>query len=153
MASISEIAGRTFKRTSGTDLSAYKNDIKTFNILMAMDGIRSVATIAREDFYEVEALVEKVNQFVEMGLLESIHGASGANVDPEFIAALQSELTNVVGPVAGKLIKKNTSKLGYDLSAFPVGKAGELVDMLSKFIQDHTKSVEFRQRLMAHINK
>ncbi len=153
MASIKEIASSTFKHTLGTDLSAFKNDVKTFNILMAMDGIRSVGTIARDDFYEVEALVERVKQLVEMGLLESIHSGASANVDPSFIAELQSELTTIVGPVAGKLIKKNISQLGYDPSAFPVGRVGDLLDRLSNFIHDHGKSVDFKRRLMTQFNK
>ena len=152
MATTNEIADMTFKRAPGKDFSAFKNDLQMFNILTAMDGRRSVGTIAEQDFYDLNVLAVKVSQLVEMGLLIPVHKAgSGSSIGAEVIKALQSELTKLVGPVAGMLLKDSAKKLGHNLEVFPVGKANELLDMVGKFIQDHSKAIEFKNRMMARI--
>lgn len=152
MATTNEIANMTFKTAPGKDLSAFKNDLQMFNILTAMDGMRSVGTIAKEDFYDLNVLAVKVSQLVEMGLLVPVRGVGGgSSIGTEVLKILQSELTKLVGPVAGMLLRDSAKKLGHNLEAFPVGKASELLDMVGKFIQDHSKAVEFKNRMMARI--
>lgn len=153
MATTKEIANMTFKMAPGKDLTTAKNDLQMFNILMSMDGIRSVGTIAKQDSYDLNVLAVKVSQMVKIGLLVPVRDASGgSSVGTETIKALQSELTKLVGPAAGMLLDDSARKLGHNLDAFPIGKANELLDMVSKFIQDHRKAVEFKNRMMALIN-
>lgn len=152
MATTDEIANMTFKKAPGKDFSAFNNDLQMFNILTAMDGVRSVGTIAKQDLYDLNVLAVKVSQLVEMGLLVPVHGAGGgSNINGEAIKALQSELTKLVGPVAGMLLKDSAKKMGHPLEAFPVGKANELLDVVGRFIQDQSKAVEFKNRMMARI--
>lgn len=152
MGSIKDITENIYRRRPGIDLSSLKTDIKIFNIIMAMDGIRSVATIAREDAYEIEDLVEQVNELVGMGLLESVHGDHSGNVDSSFINALRTELTDKVGPVAGKLIDKKISELGYNASSFPVVRVGELLDILSTIFPGRSQRVDFKLRMKDKLN-
>lgn len=140
-------------KAPGIDLSSLRTDIKTFNIINAMDGTRSVSTIASEDFYEIDDLVEHVKELVKLGLLVTIVGGGSGYVDQSFIIALQKELTDRVGPVAGKIVLKKIAELGYDQSTFPVGKVGELLDMLSSVLQDHGQRLDFKNRMMKHLNK
>jgi hypothetical protein len=152
MAITNEIANMTFKTAPDKDFSAIKSDLQMFNILTAMDGMRSVGTIAKEDFYDLDFLAVKVSQLVEMGFLIPIHGTGGgSSISAEVLKILQSELAMLVGPVAGMLLKDNAKKLGHDLNAFPAGKASELLDMVGKFIQNHSKAVEFKKRMMTRI--
>ena len=152
MATTSEIANMTFKKAPGKDFSAFKNDLQMFNILTAMDGVRSVGTIAKQDLYDLNVLTVKVSQLIEMGLLVPVHGAGGgSNIDAETIKVMQSELTKLVGPVAGMLLKDSAKKLGHNLEVFPTGKANELLNVIGKFIQDQGKAVEFKNRIMARI--
>lgn len=152
MATTSEIANMTFKKAPSKDFSAFKNDLQMFNILTAMDGVRSVGTIAKQDLYDLNVLTVKVSQLIEMGLLVPVHGAGGgSSIDAETLKVMQSELTKLVGPVAGMLLNDSAKKLGHNLEVFPTGKANELLNVIGKFIQDQGKAVEFKNRIMARI--
>ncbi|MEJ2038182.1 MAG: hypothetical protein P8X55_04535 [Desulfosarcinaceae bacterium] len=152
MATKNEIADMIFRKAPGKDSSSYKNDLQMFNILTAMDGVRSVRAIAKQDFYELDVLAEKVGQLVDKGFLVPIHGADGeSGIGAEALKTLQAELTKLVGPVAGMLLKDSAKKLGNDLAAFPLGRADELLDMVCKFIQDQSKAAQFKARMMSQI--
>lgn len=151
MATTNEMATMVFKAAPGKDFSAFKNDLQTFNILSAMDGARSLGTIAKEDFYDVKVLSEKVGQLVQMGLLVPVQGGGATSIKPDGLKYLQAELTKLVGPVAGMLLKDNAKKLGHDLSAFPASRAGELLEMVVKFIQNDSQALEFKQKVLSRI--
>jgi hypothetical protein len=65
-----EIGSTVFRRAKHVKLSDYAKDMKTFNVLAAIDGKRSVQQIASEDRFDPEALAEKVNALSEQGLIE-----------------------------------------------------------------------------------
>ncbi|MFZ1986711.1 MAG: hypothetical protein WAU91_20035 [Desulfatitalea sp.] len=67
-----EIAKTIFKRSARLKLSDYTNDIRTFNILFALDGKRSVETIAVQDAYDPDELVSRLKAFYDEGLIESV---------------------------------------------------------------------------------
>jgi hypothetical protein len=146
MAMHNEIKDMVFRRSHGTELSTYKNDLQTFNILLALDGKRTVATIAKEDFYELDMLSAKIEQMLAKGLIESATGMAG-NLDQAFFNQLTGELTLMVGPVAGMLVKDNVSKLGHEVSRFPSAKVDALLEALAKFIQDRAKAADFQKRM------
>jgi hypothetical protein len=141
-----EIAEMVFRRSPGTDLSAHKSDLQTFNILLALDGKRTLGTIAKEDFYELEMLAAKIEQMLSKGLIESSSGAAGS-LEPSFFNQLTAELTQMVGPVAGLLVKESAVKLGHDTNRFPPQKVDALLTALGNFIQDGAKASEFKRRM------
>lgn len=65
-----EIGSTVFRRATHVKLSDYAKDIKTFNVLAAIDGKRPVQKIAAEDRFNPEHLAEKVSALFEQGLLE-----------------------------------------------------------------------------------
>lgn len=148
MAPTTEIANMIFKRVEGKELSVFNNDIQMFNIIMAMDGRRSVGTIARENYYEVEFLSEKVKQLVQMEVLELVEEVGGqAAMNLEVIKYLQAKLTKLIGPIAGKLIKEAAAKMGHDITSFPSGKFNELLDRVSLFIQNRGEAIDFKRSM------
>lgn len=152
MASTKEISNMTFKCVQGIDLSGFKDNLQMFNIIAAMDGRRSVSTIAREDFYEVEFLAEKVNELVQQGFLESVHGGVNASVIKlETLKYLQAELTEHVGPVAGILLKNTAAKMGHDINNFPVERVGELLDHISGSIPNQKKAAKFKRSILSRL--
>ena len=152
-AAMSDIANNTYKCVEGRGLSAHKGDLQIFNILTAMDGKRSVSTIAREDLYELDFLIEKVNQLIQEGILVPVRGAGGANIDKETIKFMQMELTHLAGPVGGMLLKKSAAKLGHDISSFPAGKISELLDMVSKFFKNQSKADDFKRSILDRVTE
>ena len=156
MATVNEIASMAYKVAPGRDISAYKNNLQMFNIITAMDGKRSVSTIAKENFYEVSELADKVKQLVDEGVLVPAHGGGGGTgsakgVDPVFFQTMQTELTKLLGPVAGMLIKDTVRKMGHDIGTFPSGKCEELIETLAKYIQNAGKASTFKQIMAAKL--
>ncbi|MCP4747494.1 MAG: hypothetical protein GY874_15330 [Desulfobacteraceae bacterium] len=171
MATLNDIANMTFKRVPGKDISTSKSNLQIFNILLAMDGTRSVAAIAKEDFYDLAALVNLVSKLVKKGLLEKTHGNTGSfnwdesnilenggddignvNISPNFFDGLEEDLSKMIGPVARILIEDNTTKMGFDTYNFPIGRVPELLEKLAVFIQNQSDAIDFKRRMMAQVN-
>lgn len=70
--SLEEIGKTIFKRSARVNLSDYSDDIKTFNVLFALDGQRSVQEIADQDAFDVEELKARLKAFYDSGLIEPI---------------------------------------------------------------------------------
>ena len=78
---MNEIKDIVFKRVDGVDYSKIKNDIKMFNIFLAVDGVRSVAAIAQDDAYELDYLSAIIDKMENMGLLLPIDGTGRHDLD------------------------------------------------------------------------
>lgn len=70
--SLEEIRNTVFKRSAHVVLSDYRNDIKTFNVLFALDGKRSVSTIAAQDAFDLDALAVKIKAMYDQGWIEPV---------------------------------------------------------------------------------
>jgi len=78
---MSQIQDIVFRRVDGVDYSMIRNDLKMFNIFLAVDGKRSVKAIAQEDAYELDYLFSLVDKMEKMGLLMPVDGASRYDMD------------------------------------------------------------------------
>jgi hemerythrin len=78
---MSEIKDLVFKRVDGVDYSKIRNDLKLFNVFLAVDGERSVKTIAQDDAYELDYLSSIIDKMENMGLLLPVDGASRRDLD------------------------------------------------------------------------
>lgn len=68
-----EQIGRTiFKRSDRFDVSNYTNDIRAFNVLFALDGKRSVETIAEQDAFDLDDLINRIKGYYDQGLIEPV---------------------------------------------------------------------------------
>lgn len=67
--SLAEIGKTVFRRSNNVNMSDFRSDIKTFNVLFALDGKRSVQTIAIEDNFDVDELSKKMKDLYDQGLI------------------------------------------------------------------------------------
>lgn len=67
-----EIGDLVFRLGTNVKLSAYAKDIKTFNVILALDGKRSVKTISQEDLYDPEELAAKVKTLYDQGVIMQV---------------------------------------------------------------------------------
>ena len=70
-----ELSKTIFKRSARVNLSDYSNDIKTFNILFALDGRRNVQTIITQDAFNPDEFMLKIRGLQEQGLIEPVQAA------------------------------------------------------------------------------
>jgi hypothetical protein len=64
-----------FKRSARVNLSDYANDIKSFNVLFALDGRRTVQTIITQDTFDPDEFTAKIKAFHEQGLVVPVQAA------------------------------------------------------------------------------
>jgi hypothetical protein len=68
--------GKTiFKRSASVNLSDYANDIKTFNVLFALDGRRTVQSIITQDAFGPDEFAAKIKALHAKGLVEPVQAA------------------------------------------------------------------------------
>jgi hypothetical protein len=67
---LNQIGSMVFRRANHTKLSDYAKDIKTFNVLGALDGKRSVEEIAAAGRFDPQYLEETVKALYDQGLIE-----------------------------------------------------------------------------------
>ncbi len=68
--SLAEIGKSILKRSDSVNMSDFRSDIKTFNILFALDGRRSVQAIATEDNFDIDELSQKLKELYDRDLIE-----------------------------------------------------------------------------------
>jgi len=73
---MNELADIIFKRVVGANYATIRDNVKLFSILMAVDGCRSVRTIARDDAYELADLVAVIDQMEKMGVITAVDGTA-----------------------------------------------------------------------------
>lgn len=71
---MSELENIIFRHVDSVDYAAIKGDLGLFSIFIAIDGRRSVRTIARDDDYELDDLMAKIDQMDKMGLITAVDG-------------------------------------------------------------------------------
>ncbi len=69
---LEEIGKTIFKRSAHLSLSNYADDIKTFNILFALDGKRSVQQIVVQDAFDPDEMIAQIKGFYDQGLIEPV---------------------------------------------------------------------------------
>ena len=67
-----ELSKTIFKRSARVNLSDYSNDIKTFNVLFALDGRRTVGTIIAQDAFDPDDFTAKIRGLEQQGLVEPV---------------------------------------------------------------------------------
>lgn len=144
---MSEISELVFKRIDQPDASDSSVDIQSLNVLMALDGEKTISTIARETGYELASLQEKISLLLKMGMIEPIDG-KGKILDAGFIEYLKGELSKAVGPIATILMEDVAADLGHEITYFPKSKAAQLISLLVAEIQREDQAVAFKKSMM-----
>lgn len=139
-----ELRNQIYKRIGGDE---QQHDMHTFNILMAIDGKRSVETIAKEDHYEIGDLSRVLEQLVITGAIAPVEVEYSDSMRDVFFTQLEDELSRIMGPVSSIIVQENVGQLGSDRTNFPMNRAGELVQLISRNIPDNHQQQAFVNRM------
>ena len=123
-------------------------DITLLNIVLAMDGHRSVAEIAEEDNYELQDLSEKVQALLTMGVIEAATNANELLSDG-VMEVIFKQMANYTGPVADILVENCAKSLGHTTSMFPSYLFEKLLELLSSEIEEDEDAQAFKQSVRA----
>jgi hemerythrin len=72
-----EFADIIFKRVHGANYETIRGSLKLFSIYLAIDGRRSVRSIARDDACALDELVVTFDRFEKLGLIAPVDGSEG----------------------------------------------------------------------------
>lgn len=100
---LEQISRTIFKRSDRFNMSDYANDIKSFNVLFALDGKRSVETIAEQDAFDLNDLINRIKEFYDLGLIEPVEAISRGRAK-KLLDAIILKRSRGVGAIA-KAIK------------------------------------------------
>jgi hypothetical protein len=122
-----------------------------WNVLALANGTRTVLEIATLLEWDEFKTSKIICQLLQEGLLE--RGGEGGTptkkgVDKGFFQLIESELKNIMGPVATFLIDDKLTEFGETKEAFPKDRVLSFVDMLSEEIPNEKKKKEFRKTMM-----
>lgn len=141
-----------FKRVIDADYSRIKNKIKLVNVFLAIDGQRSVKTVAREENYKIDELISMVEQLIDLGLVMVPHDNSTA-MDSGFFDFLSDELAKELGPMGKIVLEDALGNLGFKKGILPKGSLQKLIDRLSQEMGDARKADNFKKTMAAEIQK
>jgi hypothetical protein len=147
-----DFAAMVYRRLHRDDLGEFAMDSRMLTVLMDLNGQRSLAQIAQSRGISVQALKAVVARLLDLKLIAPVQTAT-ARLDADFIAFLQAEMSNAVGPIAEILMEDAAYDLGHDLSEFPANQVAELVDYLAREIQRPDKAIAFKQKVLLKIRE
>ena len=131
------IAQWIFKRTIKSDLGKISMSPQVLDILMKLDGSRTVSAVAKEADVTMMAMRKLLTKLQHHQLIEPVEKAE-KGLDPLFLEQLQTHLAEAIGPVAGMVITDTLKNLGLSTEYLPKSKAQQLVDQLAARIPvDH----------------
>jgi predicted regulator of amino acid metabolism with ACT domain len=147
-----DISAMVFRRVVREDAAEHSFDAQMLTLFMDLDGKKSLAVIAKKTGLKMSSLREAVNKLLKMKLIEPVAEAISA-VDADFMDTLKRELSMAIGPLAQILIEDAVNDLGQSLTRFPIRRAPELVESLSREIQREDKRAVFKQNMIRKIKE
>lgn len=118
-------------------------DLGLKNVYWAIDGIRTVGEIAKEDMYEPKHLEEQLRKLVQLGLIAPTEDKKRAG-KPIF-RFLSQMLSDQFGPMGDVVLDDAIKGLGYNRDSFPSSRLPKLIDLLAMEVGDPQKANQFKR--------
>lgn len=144
------ISAMSFRRIPGGKLKKLSLDGRMSKVLMAVDGEKSVTSLAGELAMDEGVLKGILIKLHDRNLIETVKKPTPNNI-PEFISYAKLHLSLAIGPLAEVILEDAVSDLGYRMDSFPKQKAAELTELLSRQIQHEEKRDVFKKKLFDKI--
>lgn len=111
-------------------------------VLIQLDAPKSATDLLQSTGLSSSALKTTLVDLIKMGLIDRIE-ESGPPLEAEFIEFVETQLADVMGPMAKILIEDSIQGLGETLGNFPKSRAAELVEIIGNKIPIEKKRREF----------
>ncbi len=143
----SDISNLVFKRNIRKDMDNLSLTPLMLNVLVRLDGTKKSSVIARDLTITMTDLKDALRHLHKFQLITRVE-TSVPLLDDDFFSFLESLLANIVGPMAGVLIKDALSRLGVTREKAPITRAAELIDQISAKIFIADKRQMFREAMV-----
>jgi len=147
-----DISAMVFRRVSRDDLGQIALDGHMLNVLMELDGAKSVSVISKKIGFTMSSMRVTISKLLDLKLIEPAEDAV-TTLNKDFFDYLDGQLSLAIGPIARVIIEDTVRLFGQGLSKFPSYRAAELVDMLSQEISREDKRVTFQRAMLEKIKE
>lgn len=150
-----KILNMVFKRNVRDNTSDYKLDFQMLKVLGELDGTRDVATVSARlgiPPINLAPILKKLNQ-QRLIVPVATHPPPAERLSPEIFSFMETELANMIGPVAAMVIGDCIRKMGEQREYFPAIRAGELVDAICAKIIVETHKNQFLRLMRSKISE
>ncbi len=119
-------------------------------IITQIDGQKSILEIAQVLAMTLDEAFDLFNGLYQKGLIDivSTQKIKETCVPEEFFDRLQTELTQIIGPVAPFVIEDVLWNMDSKKEALPITRLPELIETISEEIPDDKKKLVFQQQML-----
>ena len=147
-----ESAYMVYKRVIPSNYFEFKCDSHMLKVLLCLNGKINNASIAKQTGLSLDELTKATSKLLSLDLIASADG-DAIYLSRDFMDFLKAQLSIAVGPIAEILIEDSIKDLGHESGRVPQFKAANLVELLSKEIQNGERRMAFQQNMVARIKK
>lgn len=147
-----DISKLVLKRTVRADMGEVSLDSQMLNVLMELDGKKTLGQVAQSLNMNMKTLRDIVNRIYQMKLCEPA-AESMPVLGRDFFAVLSSELSKAMGPIADVVIEDEITDMGESPDHFSAHRAAELVDVLARQILREERKVAFQQAMVKKLRE
>ncbi|MFO8111892.1 MAG: hypothetical protein R6T92_05225 [Desulfosalsimonadaceae bacterium] len=147
-----DISKLILKRTVRADMGEVSLDSQMLNVLMELDGKKTLGQVAHSLNMNMKTLRDIVSRIYQMRLCEAA-AESMPVLGRDFFNALSVELSKAMGPIADVVIEDEVADMGETQDRFPAHRAAELVDVLARQILREERKVAFQQSMVKKLRE
>jgi DNA-binding Lrp family transcriptional regulator len=137
-----DISPLIFRQVVGENVKDVSLDGRLLSLFLALDGEKSLATLAQTIGLSPDELRKTVTRLLELQLIEPLE-KNFTYLDPEFYRYLTLQYAKAIGPLAGILIEEELLAAGYHPARISKKQAVILVETLAREIQRKEKKDRF----------
>jgi hypothetical protein len=132
-----KLSGVIFKRDISQDMGEISIDADMLKVLAEVDGIRDVAAIAKNTGLSIIQLRKVLKQLYQHKLILRVK-AEIPRADKSFFDFLETNLADVMGPMARVIIDDVVKEMGENRGFFPINRCEDLVKKIAAklFVED-----------------
>ncbi|MCD6295994.1 MAG: hypothetical protein J7M30_02450 [Deltaproteobacteria bacterium] len=145
-----EISFMVFRRVSRADAGEFSLDGQMLNVLMELDGRKSLVVVAKNTALSMGVIRRVVSKLIELNLVEPVEEAVSV-LGNDFFDYLNEQLSLATGPIADVLIEDAVDDMGFAPGRIPRHRAAELIDILARQIPREEKRIAFQQAMIEKI--
>jgi hypothetical protein len=147
-----DISGLVLRRTNRANLGEFSLDSHMLNVLVELDGERTIASVAKKVDLDMGAMKRVIIKLAKLRLVEP-ERSNISTLTREFFDYLSVQLSLAIGPIANVLIEEALTSLDYSKSRFPIHRAAELVELIARNIRREEKRIVFQQNMVKKIRE
>jgi hypothetical protein len=147
-----DISRLVLKRTVRADLGEVSLDSVMLQVLMELDGSKTLGQVARELDMNMKQLRTILHKLYKLHLCETAK-ESIPKLNKEFFNFLSAQLSRAMGPIADVVIEDEVSEMGENQLKFPSHRAAELVDLLARQVLREERKVTFQQVMVKKLRE